>query len=253
MAIITFISDFGYNDHYVASVKAQLLSAIPDVNIVDISHNIEHYNIAHGSFVLKYVYPTFPKGTIHLVAINCSESKRFLALELDDHFFFGPDNGIYGLISNKEPSNVVELEKNNTSHFPAYDILTPAVIAMIEGKNMEEIGQPTEKYQRLLPRQVKANKKQISGNVLRVNSYGNLITNISKTEFKILNKNNDFQVIFGREKFRKIHQTSRETEPGDCYVLFNELGLLEIGINKGNASELLGMDYDSPVHIIFNE
>jgi S-adenosyl-L-methionine hydrolase (adenosine-forming) len=253
MAIITFMSDFGTTDYYTAAVKGKLLSIDASLNIVDVSHTIEQYNIAHGSFVLKYIYTHFPAGTTHLVSVNAIDATHFIALNLDDHYFVGPDNGLFSLISNKTPQDIVFLKNEATSKFPTLDILAPAAASLSQGDKITSLGEKKEDYYRLLPRQVKANKKQISGHVIRVNNYGNLITNIEKQEFDILSKDKIYNIVLGRERIRKINSSPTHAEPGDCFVIFNDLGLLEIGINKGNASELLGLKYDSSVHIIFKE
>ena len=253
MAIITFVSDYGIVDHYVASVKARILSFNAGLQIVDISHNIEHYNLAHGSFVLKSVFREFPAGTVHLTAIHDAYASRFLALKLEDHFFIGADNGLFSLISEDAPEQIVELPMPNQSTFPALNILAVAAAQLATGTSLQDLGISTTNFQQLIGRKVRATKKQISGHVIRVDHYGNLITNIEKQVFDILNKNKDFTIVFGREKHRIIHKAYSDTEAGDCFVLFNSLGLLEIGINNGNANELLGLDYDSPVMLIFNE
>lgn len=252
MAIVTFMSDFGYSDHYVGRVKAKILHTNPQINIIDISHNIEHHNIAHGSFVLKYTYAEFPQNTVHLAAVNSQESEHYVALMLDSQYFVGPDNGLISMISDREPEIIVRLPQNGKSIFPTYDYLAPAAAQLATGDHIEKVGEVVENYCKLIPRQVKANKKQISGSVIRVNHFGNLITNIPEYEFNILKKDR-YTVLFGREKLRTILSSVKNVEPGDCYLIFNELGLLEIGINKGNASELLGLQYDSPVHIIFDQ
>ena len=93
---------------------------------------------------------------------------------------------------------------------------------------------------------------EIIGHVLRVDHYGNLITNIRQQEFCKLSQGKNFTILIGREQFRQLHQSIRETGSGDCFVLFNSMGLLEIGINKGNASELMGLHFDSPIKITFH-
>lgn len=108
-------------------------------------------------------------------------------------------------------------------------------------------------FKKMIDRQVKATKKQITGTVIRVDSMGNLITNIPRDAFEVLSKNKVYTVQFGGEKFRRIHSHYNQAEQGECFLVFNSLGLLEIGIYKGNASELLGLDYDSTVNIFFEE
>ena len=105
----------------------------------------------------------------------------------------------------------------------------------------------------MIDRQVKATKKQITGTVIRVDGMGNLITNIPKEAFDILSQGKLYTVQFGGEKFRRIHTQYHQAEQGECFMVFNSLGLLEVGIYKGNASELLGLDYDSTVSILFEE
>ncbi len=252
MPLITFLSDFGCRDHYVAAVKAKIYTLDTQIDIIDISHQIEHFNIAHGSFVLKSVFSDFPENTVHMVAVNSVARVRepYIALRLEGHYFVGTDNGLLGLISEHEPEEIVRLP-SSPSTFPAKDIFAPVAVSIAQGSSLTAVGKPTEKFNRILPRQLKVTKTQISGNVVQVDGYGNLITNIDKQTFNTLNSNSNYRVVFGRETFDLVHQSYRETDYGDCFILFNSLGLLEIGINSGNASELLGLDYDSSVHIHF--
>ncbi len=105
----------------------------------------------------------------------------------------------------------------------------------------------------MINRQIRATKKQIAGNIIRVDHFGNLITNIDKQTFDILVKDKGFEVSFGRESFSTINRNYDSVESGECFVVFNSHGLLEIGIKQGNAAQLLGLEYDSPVMINFKE
>lgn len=257
MAIVTLLSDSGDIDHYVAAIKARVLSTNPGLTLVDISHKIGACDIAHGAFVLKSVYRDFPKGTVHLVAVDASGNKgdSFMAVQLEDHYFVGVDNGLLGLISDKPHQNLVELNTINSvvTSFPEKDILAPAAARLASGVALSGIGTPMSSFRKMTDRHVKATKKQILGHVIRVDNFGNLITNIEKEVFELLSKGKVFTLQFGGEKMRRIHTNYHQADQGDCFVLFNSLGLLEIGIYKGNASELLGLSYDSPVNIIFEE
>jgi len=255
MALITFTSDFGYSDHYVAMVKAKILSLNSNLQIVDISHDIERFNLAHGSHVISKIFREFPAGTVHIVAINSHSNLAdgHIAIKLEDHFFVGSDNGIFGLISDQDPSQMVTLDTENHqfTSFAARDIFAKAAVQLASGKKIQSLGSPCTEIKRMLRRQIKATKSQISGNVIRVDHYGNLITNIDRDVFETLNKTNHFSVVFGREQTNRIHEGYDKTEAGDCFVIFNSSGQLEIGINKGSASELLGLGYDSPISITF--
>jgi S-adenosylmethionine hydrolase len=257
MAIITFMSDFGRSDHYVSAVKAKILSINPGLKIIDISHEIESCNLAHAAFVMKSVFRDFPKGTVHLVTVNSHAQRkpRYLTAKMDDHIFVGPDNGIISLISEREPSMIAELfnSSEEQTSFPAKTIMAKAAAMLASGSSMNDVGAFTKDYVRRIDRKFRATKKQISGNVIRVDHYGNLISNIEEEVFNIIRKGRDFIIQFGREKAEKVNASYNEVDDGDCFVIFNSLGLLEIGINKGNAAELLGLKYDSPINIIFEE
>jgi S-adenosyl-L-methionine hydrolase (adenosine-forming) len=257
MAIVTLLTDSGETDHYVAAIKAKILSVNPGLNLIDISHKILSCDIAHGAFVLKSVFRDFPKGTVHLVGIDANGGKdeQPIAIQLEDHFFVCSDNGLLGLISEKTHQQAVALNSINPiqSTFPEKEILAPAAARLASGVAITSLGKPLTEYRKMLNRQVKATRRIIAGHVTRVDNYGNLITNIIKQDFDILSKGKTFTIQFGGEKTRRIQTEYHQVEQGDCFVLFNSLGLLEIGIYKGNGSELLGLQYDSPVNITFDE
>lgn len=255
MALITFMSDFGTVDHYVAAVKAAIVSEAPAQPITDISHDIRPFDISHAANVLRSVYKDFPAKTVHIVAVDAMREKsKALAIELDGHLFVGFDSGIFSLITNKKPDSIAVLE-NGQSTFPAKDVLAKTALQLANGKSLKDVGTIVDEMTELYARQLKVTKREIAGNVVSVDRYGNLITNIQKDEFdKILEINGagvKYAVRFGREQFLKLHNYFSDVESGDCYVLFNSSGQLQIGINKGNASELLGLSVDSPVLIEF--
>ncbi len=256
MAVITFMSDFGTTDHYVAAVKAAIISRDPNQLIIDITHHIKAFDIAHAANVLKNVYRDFPEKTVHLITVDAMrERSRLIAVLLDGHYFVGFDTGLFSLIAEVKASTIVEL-KGDQSSFPAKDILGNAALELAQGAPIEKLGNKLDSMLELYPRQLKVTKREIAGNVITVDHYGNLITNIQKKDVhKILeiNRNGTSHTIrFGREVFNDFHSYFTDVESGDCFVLFNSLGNLQIGINKGNASELLGLGIDAPVIIEFN-
>lgn len=255
MAIVTLTSDFGHTDHYVAALKATLISKNPSLNIIDISHNIEPFDIAHMAFVVRSVFRDFPKGTLHLLSANAAQANQdsYLAAKIEDHFFVAPDNGILSLISDKTPEVVIKLPLKTTSTFPQRNELSDYVLRLAATEEITDLGEPISEYTQLMLRQPRATKKGISGHVIRVDRYGNLITNIAKVDFDILSKNREYKLIFGRESASTVHQQYYDVEPGEVFFVFNSLNVLEIGINQGNASTLLGLGYDSPILIQFEE
>ncbi|MFZ6013468.1 MAG: SAM hydrolase/SAM-dependent halogenase family protein [Bacteroidota bacterium] len=257
MAIVTLLTDSGESDHYVASIKARIISINPGIRIVDISNSIKPCDIGHAAFVLRSVFREFPKGTVHLVGVDAvgNRGDASIALQLEDHFFVGSDNGLFGLISDKPHQNLSQLNVINpiTSTFPERDIFAIAAAKLASGVSLTDLEKPMPNFKRMVDRQVKATKKQIMGHVIRVDNFGNLVTNIPKDAFDILSKGKAYTIQFGGEKFRRMHTQYNQAEQGECFLVFNSSGFLEIGIYKGNASELLGLSYDSMVNITFEE
>lgn len=258
MAVVTFMSDYGWDDHYVAAVKASILAVNPSINIVDVSHQINAFDVAHGAYVLKNVFRDFPRHTVHLVSVDPvnREPPTYVALKLEDHYFVGNDTGLFGMLSEQPFMAQVKLNAMNQiqSSFPGKDILGPMAAKLASGENIHELGEPAMELKRLFARQLKATKREIVGNVIRVDKYGNLVTNIPRSEFETIQKINGnvpFEVQVGREVFHEFNKNYHEVESGNCYLLFNSLGLLQIGINKGNAAELLGLKLDTPIAIHF--
>jgi len=188
MAIVTLTSDFGHRDGYVAILTATLLKLEPSLRVLDISHNIEPANLAHGAFILSSVYPNFPEKTIHLVAVDSLGTKenRFIAAEIDGHFFVGADNGLLSLISEREPDKVVIISEGEKTSFPARDIMAQVAVRLANGTALEELGREFPEMKKFLKRSLKANKQEIVGHVAHIDHYGNLITNIKKHDFDIL-------------------------------------------------------------------
>jgi hypothetical protein len=257
MAIITLLTDSGESDHYVAAIKARILSINPGITLVDITHQVQPGDLAHAGFVLRSVFRDFPKGTTHLAGVHATASQQdaCIAMQLEDHFFVGADNGLFGLISEKNHQQLVELNQINAlkTTFPEKEIFAPAAAKLASGVNITTLGKPMPFFKKAIDRQMKATKKQIVGHVIRVDYFGNLITNITREAFDILSQEKSYTIQFGGERFKRIHSAYYQADEGECFILFNALGLLEIGINRGNASELLGLSYDSTVNILFDD
>ena len=147
MAIITLTTDLGYKDFYQAALKGSILNTLPTVNIIDITHEIEAFNISKAAFLLKNSFYYFPKGTVHLIGIDTvySAANKYLAVKYRDHFFVGADNGIFSLIFEEAPQQVVELnilQDLKFLHFPLADIFVKAACHLASGGVLVDIGEP---------------------------------------------------------------------------------------------------------------
>ena len=256
MALVTFMSDFGEEDHYVAAVKGALCQGVKqNPQLIDISHRIRAHDIAHASYVLSHAYGHFPVGTIHLVGIEPTDRSACdtVIAELDGHFFVGGDTGLFTLLK-KDTLPIFYRVDTGYHTFAALHNYVPVVRKLLDGARPTELGKVTDQYLRLFARQPKVTKREIVGNVVKVDTYGNLITNVLREDFETIlkiNGNKPYQIQIGLQIFKRLHRAYDEVENGECYILFNEAGKLQIGINKGNGSKLLGLKYDSPVYIHF--
>ena len=157
MPIVTLLTDSGESDHYVASVKAKILSTNPGLTIVDISHEIKSCDIGHAAFVLRSVFREFPKGTVHLIGVDSMGNRDELpiALQLEDHFFVGIDNGFFGLISEKSHQYIVQLNSISpvSTTFPERDIFAVAASKLASGISITDLGKPLASFKKMVDRQ----------------------------------------------------------------------------------------------------
>lgn len=254
MSVITLLTDFGEKDHYVASLKAKLYSLLPDHRVFDVSHQVKKYHISHAAFLLNQVYHEYPVGSIHIIDVGSqsTDQPRFLLAEIDDHFFIGPDNGILSILTSEKLEKVVDLGISKST-FPAKDLMVDVAAKLVYTPDISKIADTTDKFVVLKRREVKITDTSIHGNVIHVDDYGNLITNIQKDHFDAVSDNRSTQVKFRFEVIEQIVQNYGDVDGGEIAVFFNDLQLLEIAINQGNAKQLLGLKYDTPITIEFGE
>ncbi len=251
MSLITFTSDYGLSDHYVAKVKAQIISKSPDSRILDIGHAIKPFDIGHMAHVLKSVYADFPEGTIHLVGGEPSNKRTgILIFFIEGHWFVTPDNGLITLISERPLHQVFEVTSEEGDYMKT---LAETASSLSSGEPAEGLGKPITDYQQFTTRKARATKKEIAGHIVYADHYGNLITNIEQTDFNILSKDRKYSIQFGRESLNRVHNRITDVEAGDVFFIFNAEKKLMLGVNQGNGKELLGLHYDSPIIIKFEE
>ena len=250
--IITLTTDFGEADYMLPRLKGALLCA-QATQLVDITHQVEAYNIVQGAFVFKNCWTAFPKGSIHLISINdfYGPQPRFVAMEHQGHFFLGPDNGVFSLIF--EPLPVAyELAPDPKSDFPLLSTYSEAVRRLVAGVPIEELGPAIkESTQRLSLRPVTF-KDRIRGTVMHVDRYENVITNITYELFERIGQGRDFALFFKRNAPIEVLSQQYHDQPiGEPLCLFNASGYLELAINMGKAASLLGLKVEDTVQIDF--
>ena len=254
MSLITIISDFGYSDHYAAALKASIYKLNSNLNVVDITHDIKKFNISHAANTIRNVYKDFPDGSIHFICVKASEKKeRIVVVKINDHYFISYDTGIFSLIDLKENYTAVSVDYSILSSFPEKSIMGPIAVKLAVNNDISTIGKPIMNLNKRFFPTVNVSNNNLKGNILRIDHYGNLITNIHLDDFdKLIVKNSEnFEIIIGIEKLIEINKTYSDVNAGELFALFNSNQFLEIGMNLGNASKLLGMKEDDPISINF--
>jgi len=258
MAIITLTTDLGDKDIYQAALKGSILKLLPAVNIVDITHSVAAFNVQQAAFILKNSYYYFPEGSVHLIGIDTvyNEETRYLAVQYNNHFFVGADNGIFSLMfGDAPPDEMVELnimQDLKFLHFPLADIFVKAAVHMAKGGKLTEIGLPVSSIENKMNLQPVIEKNLIKGVVIYIDSFQNVITNITKEFFNRIQQGRRFTLYFKRnETITHLSWHYNEVPEGEKLCLFGISDHLEIAINKGNASGLLGLNLGDSVIIDF--
>lgn len=258
MAIITLTTDLGTKDFYQAALKGSILNLFPAVTIIDITHEVPAFNISYAAYILKNAYTYFPEGTVHLIGIDSvfNEKTRYLAIKHNGHYFVGADNGIFSLLFRDIPTEIVELDIMQDLkflHLPLLDIFVKATVQLAKGSTLQEIGIPTEQIEVRGTIQPVIDKDMIRGSVIYIDNFSNVITNITKELFTKVQKNRDFTLYFRKnETIKQLSWHYNEVAEGEKLCLFGMSNHLEIAINKGKASGLLGLHVNDIVRIEFH-
>lgn len=257
MPIVTLITDFGAKDYYVGMLKGAMLNINERLTIVDISHYIQPFNITEAAFVLKNSFHSFPKGTVHLVTVNNEDDRtaKYIAAAYQGHFFLGFDNGLFSMVFDSQPDAVVEVlhagQNGTAASFPWKNVFAQAVCALAKSGKLEEVGKPLKEIQARTGLTPTVQESLIRGSIIYVDAFNNVIVNVSKDLFSKTRRERSYTISFRREKISNISESYHDVEEGEKLCLFNSAGYLEIAVNSGKASNLLGLNIGDTVQIEF--
>lgn len=274
MSIITLTTDYGLKDHFVGALKGKILSEYSDATIVDISHYIDPFNTAEASYIISSSYDSFPKGTVHIIGVDIEFNKenQHVVMQWNDHFFIAADNGILSMLSQKIiPQKIVAITIHDRLHNDAsdLDVFVKVACHIAKGGVINVIGKEINSLKQVTDLQVTLTDdgSQLKGNVIYIDHFGNVITNISKKQFLECVKGRDYEVVYRNQTIKTIlpyysaiatsEKYSVKNYEGQKLAIFNEAGFLEIAIFRsnpltvGSASTLLGLNYRDVVSIQF--
>ncbi len=256
--IITLTTDFGDRDHFVGTMKGVILRILPTAQIVDICHQVTPFEIAEAGFVVAQAYRFFPPRTVHVVVVDpgVGTMRRPILVEAAGQYFVGPDNGVFSMIYAREKHKVRHITaeryflKPVSDTFHGRDIFAPVAAHLRKGIPPSRFGKLIQDYLRSdFFKPVRTGKRYWTGRVLKVDRFGNLITNLTLEDVPDL-AFRPFRITVGARVVDRMVRTFAEAEPGELVVIPGSSGFLEIAMNQQSASEYLKCGVGAPVEVM---
>lgn len=258
-AIITLTTDYGTDDHLVGTLKGVILKINPDVNIVDITHRVAPFDLLDGALTIGAAYSYFPPKTIHVVVVDpgVGTDRRPILVSAQNQYFIAPDNGVLSLVYEREENVVVR--HANVEHyylqplsktFHGRDVFAPVAAWLAKSFQTASMGEEIADYKRFaLPRPKDADG-DLKGVVLKIDSFGNLVTNFREQDLPGASANGGaIKLQVGAHSVTRLVDTFAQGNAGEPIAYFGSSGYLEIAVNKANASRTLGVGRGAPVSL----
>jgi hypothetical protein len=255
--LITFTTDFGLSDHFVGVMKGVVAGIAPATRVIDISHDVAPYNLTEAAFVIAEAWPYFPKRTVHVVVVDpgVGSARRPILAEVGGHFFVAPDNGVLSMVFDAAPhkvrviSNPKYMRRDISRTFHGRDVFAPAAAHLAKGAQAAAFGKLIHDYIRIgMTQPSRTGKDAWRGTILKIDRFGNLITNFAAREFAGINAR-PFEMRAGAQRIHRLALTYAETDVGDLFVIAGSSGYLEIAANRTSAASLLGCSAGAPVEL----
>ncbi len=260
-SLITLTTDFGSQDHYVGVLKAVILSIAPDSRLIDISHEIPPQDIMAGAWVVRNSAMLFPPDSVHLVVVDpgVGTQRKPIAMQIENQYFVGPDNGIFSLIADQYEHRAVELTEpsfwrpNPSKTFHGRDIFAPVAAHLANGTELSKIGNPLESLETYRWAVPISDKDGIQGWIVHIDRYGNLITNIPEEMIAEAGERSKLKIYVGNTILNNLVDTFGEVPEGEPVAYIGSAGMLEVAINKGDAHEMLGVEKGAQISIVIQK
>jgi S-adenosyl-L-methionine hydrolase (adenosine-forming) len=254
--IITLTTDFGTNDHLVGTMKGVILNINPAARIVDINHNVAPFDILDGALTIANAYQYFPPRTIHVVIVDpgVGTERRPLLVSGEKQYFIAPDNGVLSMIFERESCTVRHVTAEHyflnpvSPTFHGRDVFAPTAAWLAKAWQTEAFGEEITDHVRFTVPKPKPSGPAVKGVVLRVDAFGNLMTNLTSDHIppETLASGSIKLTVNGKE-ISKMVRTFGDGSPGEPIAFFGSAGYLEIAVNRGNAARTLGANRGAEV------
>jgi S-adenosylmethionine hydrolase len=262
--IITLTTDFGSTDHFVGAMKGVILDIVPDAQIVDICHAVQAFDVLDGALTISQAYSYFPNRTVHVVVVDpgVGTARRPIVASSDKYHFVAPDNGVLSLVYAREERMHVRhitsehyFQQPVSNTFHARDIFSPVAAYLAKEVDALKFGDEIEDFVRFsAPKPKAVEENRLRGVVLKVDRFGNLVTNVTPQDAPMLfAAGKAFKIVVGNREITEIHSAYAEGAPGEVFGVLGSMGFLEIAANRGAAAQLTGAGKGSDVTIILGE
>ncbi|NOX97245.1 MAG: SAM-dependent chlorinase/fluorinase [Nitrospirae bacterium] len=263
MQCITLLTDFGGKDSYVGVMKGVIQGINPQARVIDLCHEVPPQDIHSAAFLLKVSYKYFPRGTIHVIVVDpgVGSKRKIVCLKTSDYLFLAPDNGVLTPIRQEEKiEEIVEVSRQRyflkevSRTFQGRDIFAPVAAHLSLGVNPSELGPKVSHFRDLKIPPVHFSEKGLEGEIIYIDRFGNLITNITRADLRGLEKKisgKGIRITVGGKEIRKINKSYAESQSGELLAIIGSSHYLEISLNQGNARKVLGLDRGEKLIIVF--
>jgi S-adenosylmethionine hydrolase len=255
--IITLTTDYGTSDHLVGTLKGVILSIVPTASIVDINHHVVPFDVLDGALTIAAAYRYFPARTVHLVVVDpgVGTARRPILVSAEQHYFVAPDNGVLSLIYEREPTVFVRhitaehyFLNPVSATFHGRDIFAPVAGWLAKAFQTEAFGEEITDYVRFSLPRPKATGSTRKGLVLRVDTFGNLVTNFTAEDLpQGASADGKINLQVGGKRVEKLAQTFAQGAAGEPVAIVGSSGFVEIAVNKGQAARVLGVNRGAEV------
>jgi S-adenosylmethionine hydrolase len=255
--LVTLTTDFGLSDHYAGVMKGVIFSICPQATIVDISHDVSAYEISEAAYTVAQAYRWFPKKTVHVVVIDpgVGTSRRPILVQAAGQYFVAPDNGVLSMIYSREKHavRVISAEryflKPLSQTFHGRDIFAPVAARVAAGLPASQLGKIIQDYLRLtFEKPEQTGKRMWSGRILKIDRFGNMITNFSTADFPNLATGN-FEMALGPHHVTVLALNYTETSPGELFLIAGSGGHLEVSARQASAAKISGCAVGAPADL----
>jgi S-adenosyl-L-methionine hydrolase (adenosine-forming) len=260
--VITLLTDFGIRDHYVAAMKGVILTINPRCSLIDITHQVNPHHIEEAAFILAHASSFFPRGTIHLCVVDpgVGGPRRPILMVTSNYFFVGPDNGLFTYITRKEKvrkcvvlTNQKYFLKHISTTFHGRDLFAPVAAHLSLGAKPEIFGYETSSWEELRFPEPKGRKRELLGEIIYIDAFGNLITNIDKQSLLHFTKNHLFSVGVDKKEISGLKKGYWEGRNGELMALFGSSGFLEVSVREGNAQKSLKAKKGDRIEVLLKD